>query len=1022
MRQEVTIREFMSRVVPWPGSTSDPGYVNIHWKSPNPRDETKDFWSGRPVRTLNDFIWWIKWTSGKTIKDIFFCTSLQAQIGKNTKGGPKVMRSKDLALSLKAIWLDVDVKEPPKGYATLEEALAAVLKFVKDAALPPPSALIATGGGLHVYWISDKPLSTREWQPYAEGLKSLAVKHNLLCDAGVTTDAARILRVPGTFNYKQMPLRPVRVLGLRAKELDYDFATSLSFLATIVPVSVRVGGSGFLEGQQSRSSAFNALPKESLSEGLHDETPLDPFPIMKGCAFLRDALVTGGETYSQPMWNLTTLAATFMENGHALAHKMGARHAGYTPASTDALWERKSRERKDRGLGWPSCNAIQASGCTKCASCPHFAKGKSPLNLSAPIIRPTPTGSVVLEANDDATMFMPFGYVLNEDGLVCKIVEQKGGKGEPLTTALLPIFKTRLSGPWVQDGPKALNFITSTDVGNTRPVSIPLELLINGTEMWKILQKQGVIPVPKYRSNCEDFLMSWLSELQKAKAAAQTVPFGWWYGDDGKQHGFVYGGVIAKDDGTETPAGFGDVKVREIYKPVGSLGPWLTACKMVTDQKRPELDAIIAASFAAPLMATSGEYSGLLSAWGASGAGKSTAVKVGLAVWGHPKKAKEVAMSTARSVVQKMGEIRNLPVYWDEIKDEKTQANVFDVFFTGTEGVGPSRLTPSAELRDRGMWQTMLIICSNINFCDYLVKHQPTTDSGMYRVLEYEIKDPDLNGPGRISPMEASRITQELEHNYGVMGQAYSAVLGKTPHDIDEFTRATVAAFGKEVGEQQPERFWTATCGTLLAGAQLANQLGAELDVDALHKFLVTQYMLNRERRKSEATTGGTEMNTEEALTHFLRAHTHRTLFTDTFPQNKGRPPAITILFAPRLESNRGITVQWSIKDRLLRISRGSFTDYLHERSVPPSSVLRGLKDHFGMKVKYATLGANTPYGAPGQEHLLCIPVPEGSSLEDQMMVHSSAISAESEPPNTSLQMPQPSPQVSAEDHLHTQS
>jgi hypothetical protein len=36
-----------------------------------------------------------------------------------------------------------------------------------------------------------------EWQPHANGLKDLAVKHGLRFDAGCTTDCARILRVPG---------------------------------------------------------------------------------------------------------------------------------------------------------------------------------------------------------------------------------------------------------------------------------------------------------------------------------------------------------------------------------------------------------------------------------------------------------------------------------------------------------------------------------------------------------------------------------------------------------------------------------------------------------------------------------------------------------------------------------------------------------------------------------------------------------------------------------------------------------
>src|SRR6059058_2526821 len=63
---------------------------------------------------------------------------------------------------------------------------------------------------------------------------------------------------------------------------------------------------------------------ESLSLGIKREemAPLDFGPVVQGCAFIRDALVTGGKDYDQPLWNLTTLVATFLEEGHALAHKM----------------------------------------------------------------------------------------------------------------------------------------------------------------------------------------------------------------------------------------------------------------------------------------------------------------------------------------------------------------------------------------------------------------------------------------------------------------------------------------------------------------------------------------------------------------------------------------------------------------------------------------------------------------------------------------------------------------------------
>src|SRR5208283_1538708 len=120
--------------------------------------------------------------------------------------------------------------------ATVREALEVVLKFVHAAQLPFPTALVCSGGGWHVYWISDKPLTVPEWKTYAEGLYALALKHGLKCDP-VTTDAARILRVPGTFNHKTAPPKPVTLRHLGA---SYDFKSTLSWLCSVQPVTAAV--------------------------------------------------------------------------------------------------------------------------------------------------------------------------------------------------------------------------------------------------------------------------------------------------------------------------------------------------------------------------------------------------------------------------------------------------------------------------------------------------------------------------------------------------------------------------------------------------------------------------------------------------------------------------------------------------------------------------------------------------------------------------------------------------------------
>src|SRR5471030_1286700 len=121
----------------------------------------------------------------------------------------------------------------------------------------------------------------------------------------LSADSARVLRIPGTYNYKITGHpRVVRILNMKAT--DYDFATALAHLPALAglhaipkPTAPAIAG--------RPSAAFASIPVESLGEGISREPlpPLDWTPIGKECGWFREALTTGGRDFSQGLWNLT---------------------------------------------------------------------------------------------------------------------------------------------------------------------------------------------------------------------------------------------------------------------------------------------------------------------------------------------------------------------------------------------------------------------------------------------------------------------------------------------------------------------------------------------------------------------------------------------------------------------------------------------------------------------------------------------------------------------------------------------
>lgn len=994
-------RIFLARVVAWPqeGDTT-PAFVNIHNTYTPPvipeadkQGRIKWPWGGRGVRDMSSAIGYIDWQERAGGRDMYFCTSTQAcatlRQGKGGKPYYFAVRSQQDAVKLKALFIDIDLKEGDNGYSSMPELTAELGRFLKETGLPRPTMMVMTGGGVHVYWTLAEPLSIDEWTPLAFALAEAIRRHKLKCDRQCTIDGARILRIPGTKNFKYDPPLPVK---LHPSIVEYDYANA-KIEAILEPYKVKVPYT-ISDPAMKLFPPKQPLPGNSeLSSGieLHTAQPVNLVELTGICGFVTEALATGGASFSQPLWNLAILMSAFSVGGRQDAHQMSNGHPDYDPDETDAMYDRKVEERVTRDLGWPTCAAIEGSGCNSCATCPLRPQNKTPFHFvpkmdpNTPVVRtalhnttqtaaqatalataPQPTMTPALSTQDAD---LPDKYRRNPDGTILVGYTSDG------QTVYNQLSIYPMEQPWLQRNPEwTLNFTTRLEYGKDVVVSVGMKDVWT-SEMRKILQGQGFMVGggTKEFNEMSGFLMAWIQKLQKEKDAVVTsVPFGWSV-KDGKLQGFVFSGELHTPTGSETAVNT-DPELARQFTPTGNKSEWIDCARIVTDQKRPALDAIVASAFGAPLVRFTGHSGLLLSAYSVeSGIGKSTALKIAQAVWGDPVKAVQSLSDTQNSVLNKMGELKSLPMYWDELQSEEDSKRFVDTVFRLSLGKEKSRMTSKVVQRTPGTWQTIMVAASNDSLADAVSARNKSTMAGVYRIFEYIVSPAPKGSPGQIDPTVAQRAVAKLHDNYGRVGAEYAEFLGKNVHVIEGHMASILKQLSKETGMAQDERFWVSIIACLVMGATYSNHLGfTQIDITALKTFLIGTLARMRKQRSTNTTDIKSTVNVTAILGRFLSEKRARnTILTNIIYKGRGKPPA-GVITTVGVDMNKLETVMVHIgkEDRILRIGRQYLVNWLADTRQGRAVFLEAMEATLGATYTQGRLGAGTPV-AGATEHLI---------------------------------------------------
>ena len=279
---------------------------------------------------------------------------------------------------LRALFLDIDCG-PKKDYIDQADGAKALSAFLKATGLPTPT-LVNSGGGLHVYWPLTRDVTVEEWKPMARSLKQLCGKQALHADPSVTTDAARILHVPGTNNFKNGQSRPVQIIT-QGQPVDIK---TLQDLLPPPPVDL---------------SAAKMFGMDATSRELAGDYPECSFKKLaklslkgNGCAQIDKALREAA-TLEEPLWRAALSIATRCSDRVIAIHKLSSPHPDYEPSTT----EDKAAETKGPYL----CSWYKENYGATCEGCKQTCSTPLMLGKTVSEAPTTEEGEYVIAAPED---------------------------------------------------------------------------------------------------------------------------------------------------------------------------------------------------------------------------------------------------------------------------------------------------------------------------------------------------------------------------------------------------------------------------------------------------------------------------------------------------------------------------------------------------------------------------------------------------------------------------------------------
>jgi len=268
-------------------------------------------------------------------------------------------RSHANVLAVSCLWSDLDCGDG-KPYQNAAEAYQATITFCQQQLCPYP-IIVASGSGIHLYWLLDKAYAFEPWTQIATAWKRFLIDGGLRIDPVRTADASSILRTPGTHNRKRGDDVLVTWSGLdNVRALSPN---DLERLRAFAPTAAAPAG------QRGSSELHRNII------GAPDFPPADFKRIATECGQIACFRQSGN--LSEPRWFASVGVTAYCTNGREITHALSKNDfPDYSYEETDTKIDRVL------GLsGATTCKRFEFLNPDVCRRCPHYGKINSPIVL-----------------------------------------------------------------------------------------------------------------------------------------------------------------------------------------------------------------------------------------------------------------------------------------------------------------------------------------------------------------------------------------------------------------------------------------------------------------------------------------------------------------------------------------------------------------------------------------------------------------------------------------------------------------